>query len=71
MAAACDRKYELMDEMAAALSRLHELLLAERQAGNQRDQAGMELLETEIAATLEQKSGILERLRAHAGAHGC
>jgi hypothetical protein len=61
---------ELTDKLAVALSRLHQLLLAEKEAVRGLDRERMDQLEAEIAQVLAERNSLLDQLRSRITEHG-
>ena len=60
---------QLTNKLAAALSRLHQLLLAEKEAVRALDRERMEQLEAEIAQVQAEKNSLLDQLRVRLKEH--
>ncbi len=56
-------KEEVIDMLAATLSRLHDLLAAEKQAVDDLDRKRMDEVEAGIAQVMQEKAVLLARLR--------
>jgi len=66
----CPTKQQLMDRLADVLSRLHNRLLAEKEATQNLDRKRMDELEAEIAQILDEKTHVLAAVRRYMDDHG-